>query len=131
MRYKEGTNKQRMMLMPACLDEHAPENHLCRVISAFTERLDIVKPGYARAGRGETGCRPYDPRMNRYIYGYMNRARSSRQLEAETQRNVEVMRLTDGLTPDEKTVSGFRKDNAAALRETFGVFVRMFRELGL
>ena len=133
MSYKEGTTKQQMMLLPACPDDYVPENHLCRVISAFTEQLDMAELGYAYAECKEIGCRPYDPRMmlNLYIYGYMNRVRSSRRLEAETHRNVEVMWLMDGLTPDDKTISNFRKDNAGALRETFGVFVRMFRELGL
>jgi hypothetical protein len=69
--------------------------------------------------------------LNLYIYGYMNRVRSSRRLEAETQRNVEVMWLMEGLTPDDKTISNFRKENTRALRETFRVFVQMFRELGL
>jgi transposase len=133
MRYKAGIDKQQLRLMPTCLDDYVPENHLCRVISAFTEQLDMVKLGYAYAECKETGCRPYDPRMmlNLYVYGYMNRVRSSRRLQAETVRNVEVMWLMDGLTPDDKTISNFRKDNAGALRKTFRTFVRMFRELGL
>lgn len=133
MRYKAGVDKQQLTLMPLCPDDYVPENHLCRVISAFTEQLDMVQLGYTYAECKETGCRPFDPRMmlNLYIYGYMNRVRSSRRLEAETLRNVEVMWLMDGLTPDDKTISNFRKDNAKALRDTFRAFVRMFRELGL
>jgi transposase len=69
--------------------------------------------------------------LNLYIYGYLHRVRSSRRLQAETTRNVEVMWLMDGLTPDDKTICNFRKDNAKALRETFREFARMCRKLDL
>jgi len=133
MSYKEGADKQQLTFMPACLDDYVPDNHICRVICAFTKQFDMVEQGYKYAECKETGCRPYDPRMmlNLYIYGYLNRVRSSRRLQAETTRNVEVMWLMDGLAPDDKTICNFRKDNAAALRKTFRTFVRMFRELGL
>ena len=133
MGYKIGIDKNQETLLPASLDDYVPENHICRVISAFTKQLDISMLGYKYAKVKDTGCPPFDPRMmlNLYIYGYLHRVRSSRRLEAETRRNVEVMWLMDGLTPDDKTISNFRKDNAEALRKTFGVFVRMLRELGL
>lgn len=133
MSYKTGTDKQQLTLMPACLDDYVPNNHMCRVICAFTEQLDMVKLGYKYAECRDVGCRPFDPRMmlNLYIYGYLNRVRSSRRLQAETKRNIEVIWLMDGLEPDDKTICNFRKDNAKAIRETFRTFVRMFRELDL
>ena len=133
MRYKRGTDKQQQTLLPPSLEDYVPENHICRVISAFTHQLDMMALGYKYAECKDAGCPPFDPRMmlNLYIYGYLHRVRSSRRLEAETHRNVEVMWLMDGLTPDDKTISNFRRDNAKALRQTFRVFVRMFRDLGL
>ena len=133
MRYKTGLDKHQPSLLPASLDDYVPENHICRVISAFTEQLDMALLGYKYAECKGKGCRPYDPRMmlNLYLYGYMHRVRSSRRLRDEAQRNVEVMWLMEGLTPDDKTISNFRKDNAKALRGTFRAFVTMFRELGL
>jgi transposase len=70
MRYKAGADKQQVMLLPDCLDDYVPENHLCRVISAFTKQLDMAGLGYVYAECKETGCRPYDPQMmlNLYIY---------------------------------------------------------------
>jgi len=126
-------DKQQQTFLPASLEDYVPENHICRVISAFTAQLDMAELGYKYAVCKDIGCRPFDPRMllNLYLYGYLHRVRSSRRLEAETRRNVEVMWLMDGLSPDDKTISNFRRDNAKALKETFRVFVRMFRELGL
>lgn len=90
---KTGTNKQQLTLLPVCLDDYVPENHICRVISAFIERLDMVNLGYKYAECKSTGNSPYDPRMmlGLYIYGYLHRIRSSRRLESETRRNMEVM----------------------------------------
>lgn len=115
------------------LDDFVGENHICRVISAFTERLDMEKLEYKYAKCKETGCPPYDPRMmlNLYIYGYLNRINSSRKLRDEARRNIEVMWLMDGLTPDDKTICNFRKDNTKALKLTFRGFSEMCRELGL
>ena len=133
MRYKKGEDKKQLSFMPLCLDDFVPEKHLCRIISAFTSQLDMNELGYKYAESKDTGCPPFDPRMmlNLYIYGYMNRVRSSRRLEAETNRNIEVMWLMDNLTPDDKTICNFRKDNAKALRKTFRAFTVMLRELGL
>jgi transposase len=133
MSYKVGIDKKQMTLFPVCLDEYVPEDHICRVIYAFTEQLEMGILGYKYAECTNIGCRPYDPRMmlNLYLYGYLHRVRSSRRLEAETKRNVEVMWLMDGLTPDDKTICNFRKDNNQALRETFREFVRMCRMLEL
>ena len=133
MGYKIGVDKQQLSLLPACLDDYVPEDHICRVINAFTGQLDIAALGYKHAECKSTGCRPYDPRMmlNLYIYGYLHRVRSSRRLRDETIRNIEVMWLTEGLKPDDKTICNFRTDNATALAETFRIFSRLCRTLGL
>jgi len=133
MSYKVGIDKQQLTFMPVCPDDYVPEDHICRVICAFTQQLDMVALGYKYAECKAVGCPPYDPRMmlNLYIYGYLHRIRSSRRLHAETCRNVEVMWLMEGLAPDDKTICNFRADNAKPLRETFRAFSRMCRELGL
>ena len=133
MGYKEGINKKQIALLPVSLDDYVPEEHICRIIKAFTDQINTSELGYKYAECKNYGCRPYDPRMmlNLYIYGYLHRVRSSRRLRDETRRNVEVMWLMDGLTPDDKTICNFRTDNTKALRETFLVFVKMCRGLGL
>ena len=133
MGYKVGIDKKQQSFFPASLDEYVPEEHICRVIEAFTLQLDLLSLGYKYAECSNIGCRPYDPRMmlNLYLYGYLHRVRSSRRLHAETTRNVEVMWLMDSLQPDDKTISNFRKDNKEALRKTFRVFSQMFRQFGL
>ena len=133
MGYKIGVDKKQQSLLPASLDDYVPEDHICRVIEAFTLQLDLLSLGYKYAECNSMGCCPYDPRMmlNLYIYGYLHRVRSSRRLEAETTRNVEVMWLMDNLQPDDKTICNFRKDNKEALRKTFRVFSEMCRDFGL
>jgi transposase len=133
MGYKAGVDKKQLLLFPACLDDYLPEDHICRVISAFTGQLDMAALGFKYAECKDTGSPPYDPRMmlNLYIYGYLHRVRSSRRLRDEAKRNVEAIWLMDGLRPDDKTICNFRKDNGAALRKTFREFVRMCRALQL
>lgn len=133
MSYKEGTDRKQLSLLPVSLDEYVSEDHICRLINAFTEQLDMITLGYKYSECKSTGCRPYDPRMmlNLYLYGYLHRVRSSRRLHDETLRNVEVMWLVEGLRPDDKTICNFRKDNAKVLKETFRVFSMMCNELGL
>ena len=133
MGYKIGIDKQQLTLMPQCLDDYVPQTHICRVICAFTEQIDMVMLGFKYAECNRLGRNPYDPRMmlNLYIYGYLHRVRSSRRLEAETRRNIEVIWLMDGLTPDDRTIANFRKDNPKALRDTFRAFGKMFRKLDL
>ena len=133
MGYKIGVDRQQLTLMPVSLDEYIPEDHICRVIYAFTGQLDLFALGYKHAEYKDRGCRPYDPQMMLclYLYGYLHRVRSSRRLEAETTRNVEVMWLMQGLTPDDRTICNFRKDNTKALRETFRTFNKMCLKLGL
>ena len=133
MRYKTGVDRKQISLLPVTLDDYVGGDHICRVIDAFTGQLDMGALGYKYAESKSIGCRPYDPRimLNLYIYGYLHRVRSSRRLEDETKRNVEVMWLLGELKPDDKTICNFRKDNAKALKETFREFVVMCRELGL
>ena len=119
--------------MPACLDDYVPDEHICRMIVAFTKLLDLAALGFKNAVCKEAGNRPFDPRMmlNLYIYGYLNRIRSSRRLEAETRRNVEVMWLMNGLMPDDKTICNFRKDNATVLKKVFREFTKLCQGLDL
>jgi transposase len=133
MGYKVGVDKKQPALLPPSLDEYVPEEHICRVIQAFTRQLDMIALGYKYGESKNIGNRPYDPRMmlNLYIYGYLHRVRSSRRLRDEAVRNIEVMWLMDGLIPDDKTICNFRKDNNEALRKTFVEFARMCRELKL
>jgi len=133
MRYKTGADKHQLTLLPMCLDDYVPENHICRAISAFTSQLDILALGFKYAETKDTGSSPFNPRMmlDLYLYGYLHRIRSSRRLEAETHRNVEVMWLMDGLTPDDRTICNFRKDNTKALREVFREFNKLCRALNL
>ena len=133
MGYKIGTERKQLTLLPVSLDDYISEYHICRLIYAFTEQLDMWTMGFKYGECKSTGCRPYDPRMmlNLYIYGYLHRVRSSRRLRDEAVRNVEVMWLLEGLTPDDRTICNFRKDNAKILKETFRVFSRMNNELDL
>jgi len=133
MRYKSGISRAQDSFLPSCLDDYVGEEHLCRVISAFTETLDMTELGFKYSDTKEVGCKPFDPRMmlNLYIYGYLNRIRSSRRLHAETIRNVEVMWLLEKMAPDDKTIANFRKDNAAAIRKVFRIFTLMLKEMDL
>jgi len=133
MRYKEGFNKQQTTLMPKCLDEYIPQDHICRVIHAFTQNLDMNKLDYKYAQPNQTGNKPYDPKMmlKLYLYGYLHRIRSSRRLQAETTKNLEVMWLLNELTPDDKTIANFRSDNATALKQTFRIFTLMINGFDL
>jgi len=133
MGYKQGVDKKEQLLFPASLDEYVAEDHICRLIWAFTMQLDMSALGLKYAHCKDTGSPPYDPRMmlNLYIYGYLHRVRSSRRLQAEAKRNIEVMWLMDGLKPDDRTISNFRKDNAEVLKETFRSFSKICNKHGL
>jgi transposase len=133
MRYKEGFNKQQTKLMPKNPDQCIPQNHICRVIHAFTQTLDMQKLGYKYATPNQTGNKPYNPQtmLNLYLYGYLHRIRSSRRLQAETTKNIEIMWLLNEHTPDDKTIANFRSDNAKALKQTFHTFTLMLNNAGL
>lgn len=132
MGYKKGEDREQMAL-PMCLDDYVRPDSMCRVIAAFVYSLDLTDMGFKYAEPKDSGRPPYSPAnmMMLYIYGYLNRVRSSRRLEAETHRNVEVMWLMEKLTPDDKTISNFRKDNAKALRGVFRAFSLWCAKQGL
>jgi len=124
MPYIQGENRGQYTLEPMCLDDYIEADNICRVILAYVESLDMVELGFKYAETKETGRPPYNPAnmLMLYLYGYLNRVRSSRRLEAETKRNIEVMWLMEKVMPDDKTISNFRKDNAAALKKVFRDF---------
>jgi len=124
MPYIKGEDKNQLTFEPLCLDDYIEEGNICHLIVAFSESLDIKELGLKYAETKSTGRPPYNPTsmLMLYIYGYINRIRSSRRLEAETSRNIEVMWLMEKLTPDDKTISNFRKDNAVALKKVFREF---------
>jgi transposase len=133
MDYIEGTNRDQTLLFPESLDEYVSENNPVRFIDAFVESLDLQALGFKHAVLQETGRPPYHPSvlLKLYVYGYLNRIRSSRLLEKEAHRNVEVLWLTGKLAPDHKTIANFRRDNRKAIREVCRAFTRFCRELDL
>lgn len=130
MSYIQGESRDQGSLFPVTLDELVPQEHLVRVIEAYVARLDLAALGFARARPKRTGRPPYDPAdlLKLYLYGYLNQVRSSRRLERECRRNVELMWLLNRLTPDFKTIADFRRDNAQAFVATCGGFVQFCRE---
>jgi transposase len=124
MPYIQGGNRNQLTLTPICLDDYIGEDSICRVIAAYVSSLDMSALGFKYAETKDTGRPPHDPAsmLMLYLYGYLNRVRSSRRLEAQTRRNVEVMRIIEKLAPDDKTISNFRRDNAAALKKVFREF---------
>lgn len=133
MNYVQGASRGQILLMPECVDEYINEDNAVRVIDVYIDSLDLNTLGFTKAELRETGRPPYAPHdlLKLYVYGYMNRIRSSRRLEIETKRNVEVMWLLKKLFPDHKTISRFRSENAKALKGVFRDFVKMCVELGL
>lgn len=132
--YKEGLNRNQQLLFPPSIDEYVGEENPVRAIDAYVEMLDMSELGFTNASLGSAAGQPaYHPRLflKIYIYGYLNRVRSSRALEKENGRNLELMWLTQGLRPGYKSIANFRKDNAAALRSVFKSFVAVCRELDL
>ena len=125
MSYKQGRDRYQYQLQAECLDDYVSKDNMCRVIDLFIEKTDLAELGFKYAKPSETGRPPYSPwAMSKlYVYGYQNYTRSSRRLETETKRNIEVMWLMEGLTPDDKTISNFRKDNAKALKALYIKFV--------
>ena len=120
-------------MFPVTLDELIPADHVCRVIEAFVGRLNMARLGFVRAEPAETGRPGYDPRdlLKLYLYGYLQQVRSSRRLEAECQRNVEVMWLLGRLQPDYKSIAEFRRMHSPAVTEAGAELVRFARSVGL
>lgn len=133
MGYIQGEARGQGSLFPPSLEELVPEDHLVRVIEAYVARLDLQQLGFSKALPNKTGRPPYAPSdlLKLYLYGYFQRIRSSRRLEAECRRNIEVMWLLGRLSPDFKTIADFRKDNGAAFQATCRAFVQFCRQVGL
>ena len=128
----EGENRYQSTLFPERVDDYVEEDSVVRVIDVFIDRLDISGLGF-KTEAAETGRPGYHPRtmLKIYVYGYLNRVHSSRRLEREAKRNVELMWLTGRLAPDFKTIADFRKDNGEAIRLVCREFVMLCRKLNL
>src|SRR5258705_11821768 len=118
-RFVEGTDRGHSTLFPECLEDWIGEDNPVRVIDVFVDELDLSELGFSGVDPEVTGRPSYHPSvlLKLYIYGYLNRVQSSRRLEREAGRNVEVMGLTGRLAPDHKTIADFRKDNGRAIRQ--------------
>ena len=132
-RFIEGEDRSQVTLLPECLDDYIAEDNPVRVVDAYVEELDLQELGFAAAEPALTGRPAYHPAvlLKIYIYGYLNRIQSSRRLEREAQRNVELMWLTGRLAPDFKTIADFRHDNGVGIRNVCRRFVVLCRELKL
>ena len=132
MPYIKGSDRSQITLMPNALDDYVSDQNPVRIIDAFAERLDMASIGFKSVAAIE-GCPGYDPRdmLKLYIYGYQNKIRSSRKLQTECSRNIEVMWLMGRLIPDFRCISDFRKDNAAAIKKVFHSFVALCNNAGL
>lgn len=132
-RFIEGEDRRQVTMLPECLDDYIGEDNPVRVVDVFVEELDLLALGFAGADPASTGRPAYHPAvlLKLYIYGYLNRIQSSRRLEREAQRNVELMWLTGRLAPDFKTIADFRRDNGAGIRNVCKRFIAMCRQLKL
>jgi transposase len=132
-RFVESIDRGQSTLFPECLEDWICEDNSVRVIDAFVEELDLAELKFCGVDPEATGRPSYHPSvmLKLYIYGYLNRVQSSRRLERESGRNVEVMWLTGRLVPDHKTIADFRKDNGPAIRKVSVQFVALCRQMGL
>jgi len=130
--YRQGIPRQQLVLYQQCIDELVKANSIVRVIDAYVDALDMSSLGF-QMNEQDTGAPAYAPQLKLkiYVYGYLNGVRSSRRLERECRRNVELLWLTQGLAPDFKTIADFRKDNADALKAMFKAFLLMCARLQL
>src|SRR5471032_33594 len=132
-RFVEGEDRRQAVLLPEYLDDYVSEENPVRVIDVFVEELDLGVLGFAGVVPEATGRPAYHPGvlLKIYVYGYINQIASSRRLEREAQRNVELMWLTGRLAPDFKTIADFRKDNGPAIRAACRQFIALCRRLDL
>jgi transposase len=128
-----GMDRAQSSLLPECLDDFIDESNPVRVIDVFVDALDLRDLGFDGVDPAATGRPSYHPSvlLKLYIYGYLNRVQSSRRLEGEAGRNVEVMWLLGRLAPDHKTIADFRKDNGGAIKKVCARFVELCRRMGL
>src|SRR5260370_7691431 len=132
-RFVEGTDRGQSTLFPECLEDWIDEDNPVRAIDVFVDELDLAELGFGGVDPEATGRPSYHPSvpLKLYIYGHLNRVQSSRRLEREASRNVEVMWLRGRLVPDHKTIADFRKDNRPAIRKACAQFVPLSRDLAL
>jgi transposase len=132
-RFVEGEARQQGVLLPEYLDDYVAEDNPVRVVEVFIDELDLGAIGFAGVQPAATGRPAYHPStlLKIYLYGYLNRLQSSRRLEREAQRNIELMWLTGRLAPDFKTIADFRRDNGPAIRAVCGQFIELCRRLNL
>ena len=132
-RFVQGEARTQMSLLPECLDDYVSEDNPVRVVEAFIDGIDLGRLGFTGVVPQATGRPAYHPSimLKIYVYGYLNRVHSSRRLERECQRNVELMWLTGRLAPDFKTIANFRKDNGRGVRRVCKEFVVVCRKLNL
>ena len=132
-RFIEGEERSQITLLPECLDDYIADENPVRVVDVFVDELKLQQLGFDGAEPAATGRPSYHPAvlLKIYIYGYLNQVQSSRRLEREAQRNVELMWLTGRLTPDFKTIADFRKDHGDAIRKVCREFVLLCRRLKL
>lgn len=133
MRYIKGTDRQQTTMLPEVIDDYIQENNTSRFIDAYVDQLDLVKMEFKYSETKVTGRKPYDPGdlLKLYIYGYLNKIRSSRQLESATYKNIEVMWLLHRLHPDFKTIADFRKDNSSAIKGVCREFIILCKKMDL
>jgi transposase len=133
MAHIAGHDRSQTLLLPESLDDYVGPENPVRFIEAFVDGLDLTAAGFARVTSKATGRPGYAPQdlLKLYIYGYLNRVRSSRRLEAESHRNIEVIWLLRHLKPDFKTIADFRRDNRKAFRAVFRQFVLLCRQMDL
>jgi transposase len=132
-RFVAGADRGQSTLLPECLEDFIGESNPVRVIDVFVDALDLAEMGFDGVDPAATGRPAYHPSvlLKLYIYGYLNRVQSSRRLEREAGRNVELMWLLSRLAPDHKTIADFRKDNGLALRKVCARFIELCRDMGL
>ena len=133
MAYIEGHARDQALLLPASVEDYVSADNPVRFIDVFVDDLDLGGAGFQRSRPKTTGRPGYDPAdmLKLYLYGYLNRVRSSRRLEAEATRNLELIWLLRGLRPDFKTIADFRRDNRSAFKAVFRAFVVLCRKLDL
>src|SRR6202008_1046218 len=132
--FKAGESREQPSLLPARIEDYVGADNPVRAIESFVCALDLAKLGFRHADRGvEVGQPPYDPAdlLKLYLYGYINQVRSSRRLEREASRNLELIWLLRNLKPGYRTIANFRKENGEALKAANRSFVLLVRELGL
>ncbi len=132
-RFVEGEDRRQSLLLPGSLDDYVTEDNPVRVVEAFIDELDLGALGFQGVQPASTRRPAYHPStlLKIYLYGYLNRVQSSRRLEREAQRNIELMWLTGRLAPDFKTIANFRRDNGAAIRAVCRQFIELCRRLNL